>query len=556
MSSTREREALEARLVELLYDELPPDEAEALRTQLGEHPEVAERLAQWQALRRAAAQVPEIEPDPQVRYDILRAARLAADEAATEAAKPPWWAFLVNLSFAPALAALGLVVLGAGMVLVLTRTYDDAAIPRQGAAEAPAKDAPTAAQAPEAAAIRPPAGGEADESAGTETLAKGGALAAPGGEGQADDGDAPVALADEEAPAGEVEPAPARADAPELAEPAEPPAYAQRENRRASRGVTKAKPKMPAKGDPFGDPFGDGDPAPPAEERARDRTEAAGAKTATKQDAPAPESKKREAARRPAPRTAAPDQTEDGLLDDDLKAAPADRFAPPPPPAPRRAEPPAAPDPEPSTRSAAAAPPTATPPPVAPVVADADEAPAAEAEARAEKAEEKAAEADQRAGSARTPSAAQPLELDSLIGGAQAGDDAAGAGPSAPGAGSAGAAAQATLEAARTARDRGDLRTAAARYESFLSANPGHPGLQGAMFETAQTYERLGDTGRARQLYRLVVGGGGALASQAQLRLTALDRAAEQQQRDPPRAKPQPNARPRKSMDAETLERK
>ncbi|MCA9557208.1 MAG: hypothetical protein KC583_01480, partial [Myxococcales bacterium] len=76
------------------------------------------------------------------------------------------------------------------------------------------------------------------------------------------------------------------------------------------------------------------------------------------------------------------------------------------------------------------------------------------------------------------------------------------------------------------------------------------------MFETAQTYERLGDTGRARQLYRLVVGGGGALAGQAQLRLNALDRAAEQQKRDPPRAKPQPNARPRKSSDAEALERK
>ncbi|MCA9558823.1 MAG: hypothetical protein KC583_09700, partial [Myxococcales bacterium] len=127
MSPAREREALEERLVELLYDELPPDEAEALRAQLAEHPDVAERLAQWQALRRAAAEVPELEPDPQVHYDILRAARLAADEAAGEATKPPWWAFLVNLSFAPALAALGLVVLGAGMLLVLTRTYEDAA---------------------------------------------------------------------------------------------------------------------------------------------------------------------------------------------------------------------------------------------------------------------------------------------------------------------------------------------------------------------------------------------------------------------------------------------
>lgn len=544
MSTAREREALEERLVELLYDELPPDEAEALRTQLAEHPEVAERLAQWQALRRAAAQVPELEPDPQVRYDILRAARLAADEAAGEATKPPWWAFLVNLSFAPALAALGLVVLGAGMLLVLTRTYDDAAIPRQGAAEAPAKGTPTVAQAPKAAPARPPAGDEADEAAGTETLAKEGAAAASGAEGQGDDGDAPVVVADEEAPAGEVEPEPARADAPEQAEP---PVYAQRENRRASRGATKAKPKMPTKGDPFGD----ADPSPPAEERARDRAEAEGAETATKKDAPAPESKKRKAARRPAPRTAAPARTEDGLLDDDLKAAPADRFAPPPPPAPRRAEPSPAPDPAPSTRAATAAPQAATPPPAAPVVADADEAP--EAEAMAEKAEEKAAEAGRRAGADREPSAAQPRELDSTIGGAQAGDDGAGAGPSAPGAG---AAAQATLEAARSARDRGDLRTAAARYESFLSANPGHPGLQGAMFETAQTYERLGDTGRARQLYRLVVGGGGALASQAQVRLSALDRAAEQQQRDPPRAKPQPNARPRKSMDAETLERK
>ncbi|TVR03833.1 MAG: hypothetical protein EA398_03890, partial [Deltaproteobacteria bacterium] len=77
---------IDPRLPELLYGELPENEAAALREEIAADPALGE---QWEALRMLHQGLGEREPvtaPPALRADILRAARLQREERPT-----PWW---------------------------------------------------------------------------------------------------------------------------------------------------------------------------------------------------------------------------------------------------------------------------------------------------------------------------------------------------------------------------------------------------------------------------------------------------------------------------------
>ncbi|MCA9525645.1 MAG: AAA family ATPase [Myxococcales bacterium] len=69
------------KLLDLLYGEVLPEDAEALQALVNTDPVLRERLEAWTSVRRAMATLPEPEPDPQVHYNILRAARQQAAPA-------------------------------------------------------------------------------------------------------------------------------------------------------------------------------------------------------------------------------------------------------------------------------------------------------------------------------------------------------------------------------------------------------------------------------------------------------------------------------------------
>ena len=118
----KQRERLEMRLLELLYDELPPEEAEAVRREVAEHPELQARLNEWEGVRRAVASLPEIEAEPQLGYAVLRAARKAADERPSG-----WWAWFAGIGMAPAMTGAAVVMLALAGALTLTRGVEDRA---------------------------------------------------------------------------------------------------------------------------------------------------------------------------------------------------------------------------------------------------------------------------------------------------------------------------------------------------------------------------------------------------------------------------------------------
>ncbi|MEZ4464205.1 MAG: hypothetical protein R3F43_06730 [bacterium] len=83
-------------LLDLLYGEVLPEDAEALQALVNTDPVLRERLEAWSSVRRAMATLPEPEPDPQVHYNILRAARQQArPRRRSRAASSPgcrrWW---------------------------------------------------------------------------------------------------------------------------------------------------------------------------------------------------------------------------------------------------------------------------------------------------------------------------------------------------------------------------------------------------------------------------------------------------------------------------------
>ncbi|MFN3197321.1 MAG: hypothetical protein ACE366_02715 [Bradymonadia bacterium] len=138
---------LDQHLVELLFeDELPPEKATALHTALASDPEAQARFEAWQNVLRLTAELPEADPDPQVHYEILRAARTAA---AVKTEKKGFWAWLEGFMASPALATAGLLVVAAGSAFFVSRMGDQA--PESGSAvevgyreEAPVQSPPAA----------------------------------------------------------------------------------------------------------------------------------------------------------------------------------------------------------------------------------------------------------------------------------------------------------------------------------------------------------------------------------------------------------------------------
>lgn len=520
-------------LLALLYDELPPEEAAAARETLAaEAPESLERLAEWRAIRDVVADLPELEPDPQIHYDVIREARRAVEDVE----KPSrLWLWLEQLTLMPALAGLLLVVLAAGLTLRLSTDMEqapDEALPGLAERSAPAatKDAP-APGGPKAAAVAPAtetAAPEAADEPADDTVAgdaaEGEATPAPGegatleglmaapGDGRAAGAKTKKLLEADEKPAA-VEKAPSKAKS-KAAEPV-PARKAEEPTRpdRASRRGTRAEPE-------------------PVETLRR--------KSPPRKRAP------RKRAPKPSPKPAREPQTSagKGAIDDLLDSAP--------PPAPSAA------------------------PPIEPVAIE--EAEDAE-QARAEDAGQNAvlgAELDKQADDAPTGGAARGATRYAPPPPAPAADEApaervveqavgqavgANAQPEAGGDITLQADAAATprdeeqreetqravdgdeerLSRARILRGRGLHREAVGEYEAFLNENQGASGLDRVWYEAAESYRALGQTDRALQLYRLVAGGDSGYADRARDRIATLTA------REPDRAKDTPRAAPPKS---------
>lgn len=492
-------------LLALLYDELSPTEAEALRKRLAaEAPESLERLRQWQRIRTLAAELPALEPDPQMHYDLVRAARLAAEPAE----KPGrWWAWVEKLSWTPAFAGLLLVVVAAGLTARLTRDIEEGPAPVAGEpVMRAAKDVATKGSAASGAA---PA---ATPAAATP------AAAAPAAAREAD----PAAdlAADLAAKAAPVEPALSPAARPG---PTPDPRFA---------------PDAPARG-----PEGAIGGVPPTEP-------AAALDTRRNVD----EAREREAdgAREESTKAgeAAPSKKAKGLSKLDF-APPPPAASPPPEPSPRAGA--SAPKPTAPSRSTAARPETPTDKANAATAgrrdidALADDAPGADAERQPVGYSVTGDAIRPGAGFAPPPAAETAEEQPSYAAREPATDDAvaeprparAAAPPvvmadtAATEGAAAGEVAQGIVEQkretdrdvltrARQASDAGDHRTAVVLYEEYISDNRGAGGLDRVWFETAQSYEQLGRADRALALYRLVAAGSGAYADSARRRIEAL----------------------------------
>jgi|JI10StandDraft_1071094.scaffolds.fasta_scaffold66328_3 tetratricopeptide (TPR) repeat protein len=228
--------SLEERLLDLLYGDLDPETAAAVEAEVKTDPVLRERLEAWRQVRHAMADLPEPQPDPQVRYAILRAARQAVEKPE----KKGIFAWFTALSMSPAFAALGLAVLGGGLWFALSQGYRDSEAPPESRLEKAAVGAPPSVV--QDARIAPPptvtvaaseglqavpradegtvAVGEAEEKPLAENLLQKVAEEAPQAEPEAAkkgaDGDGMAPLAAERAEAEPAEPDPARP-----AEPAE-----------------------------------------------------------------------------------------------------------------------------------------------------------------------------------------------------------------------------------------------------------------------------------------------------------------------------------------------
>lgn len=513
--TTTERD--DENLLALLYGELSPTEADALRKRLAaDAPESLERLRQWQRLRTLAAELPALEPDPQMHYDLVRAARLAAQPAEKQGR---WWAWVEKLSWTPAFAGLLLVVVAAGLTARLTRDIE----------EGPA-----------------PGAGEPVMRAAKDVAAKGSAAS----------GAAPAAAA----PAAALE-AKTAADLAAAAqpvvpvEPVVPPAAAPD----APGGAIGGAPEGVIGGAPPTDPAvaldarRNQDEAPAAEAPASER-ESDGAR---EESAKAVE--------------AAPSKKAKGLSKLDFAPPPPPAASPPPEPEPRPGA--SAPKPTAPSRAAAARPETPTDKTNAETAGRrdtdtlADDAAGTDADAEQQAVGSNVTRDSVRPGTGfAPPPAAEPAEERSNYGDtarAPAADNAvaeprpARARAEAPPVlmaetvatedAAAGSAAQGAVEQrreaagdvltrARQASGAGDHRTAVVLYEEYISDNRGAGGLDRVWFETAQSYERLGRADRALALYRLVAAGSGAYAESARGRIEALTPPAVPPQAAPRRA--------------------
>lgn len=154
----------DARLLDLLYGELPPDEAKAVQAEIDQDPVARKTLEAWGAVREAVADLPTPEPDPQVHYTLLRAARAEVEPVEAKG----FFAWLSRFAMSPAFAgAAAVMVLAVGSLVYFNQqdAEPDSALDR-AANEAPAKGAapgtPAHTPDPQLAA----AGGEASPKTG------------------------------------------------------------------------------------------------------------------------------------------------------------------------------------------------------------------------------------------------------------------------------------------------------------------------------------------------------------------------------------------------------
>lgn len=194
----------DARLLDLLYGELPPDEAKAVQAEVNDDPVARKTLEAWSAVREAVADLPTPEPDPQVHYNILRAAR--AEVAPAEPSG--FFAWLAKFAMSPAFAgAAAVMVLAVGSLVYFNQedAAPDSALDRAAANEAAAPvtapalqgeaTAPVTAPAPRSDVTRTAGDGDPAVPVGKPDKEKGYRF------GLADDADMPgekAALADED----------------------------------------------------------------------------------------------------------------------------------------------------------------------------------------------------------------------------------------------------------------------------------------------------------------------------------------------------------------------
>lgn len=125
------RETLETRMLDYLYDEMSPEEREQYEHALAEHPDLRREIEELQAVRNVARAVPDV-PMPRhvvdnVMAEARRHAALRTPALPTERT-PGWLATIGSFFLRPATGAafVFLLVLGTGVVVVM-RSSDQAA---------------------------------------------------------------------------------------------------------------------------------------------------------------------------------------------------------------------------------------------------------------------------------------------------------------------------------------------------------------------------------------------------------------------------------------------
>jgi len=501
--TTANREKLEEQLLELLYGDLPDADVAVLEAQLAEHPDLRARLDQWHEVRRVMAEMPLAEPDPQVRYDLLRAAR----KAVAEPERRGWWAWLEVLSTAPAVAGLALAVIAGSVLFTVTGDFSDHSPESAGEARSSAPfPSPTKARGMDAATARAFTLGSKEEA--FEPAPSVAEDRPPPPSGALD----LLAAMDDENAATTLNGAPL------------PKKVAARSSDKpVSRARPKAKKSSKAKG-----VF--------AKKRAPRKKRSAPRKAyrggLVQEDLP-PMPKSRSLK---APASAPPVVSQ--RASERRNQAP-DRFAPPPA--------------QQTSRTSSAGALNQRIPPSESALVDDDAEPVVERSTRmrrdapkpapgpedtpqeAEVAEDDIGAIAQSPSSTSSIGSAGAAESNSRGGGRSRSEEAesAGAKEAEPAADSTSQLAQ-ILDRARAAKRRGAHRVAVREYETYLKKSPTRTRLNEVWFEAAQSYEALGDLRRARQLYRLVARSRSGKSAAAQIRVDEIERRLDTGSPPPP----------------------
>lgn len=463
--TTANREKLEEQLLELLYGELPDADVAALESQLANHPDLQARLDEWHELRRVVAEMPLVEPDPQVRYDLLRAAR----KAVAEPERRGWWAWFERLSAAPAVAGLALAVIAGSILFTITGDFSEhgpentVTTPAETLRVENIADAatvrPVTLNLNEERAVETPAAASGDQTASAvlDGLVDRKAAARPATE---------TVKGDRRRAIKKSTPKPRRKAKPSVRK--SKTAYAPKKKARRSKKAYRSA-----------DLFEDGYTGPGP----RSAKKSVSAPPVVNQAAVAP------------------------------KSTQVNKFAPPP--AENR-----------MPRGVAAQPPS---PPRAAESEKRDryeENKQGRVDAEASLEATQTRFLDPVDESASDDAVALPMEVkpESLRGAMSRSSGMGARSASDEGAGRTTTGLSTILGRARAARQRGAHRIAVREYETYLKRTPGKSDLSSVWFEAAQSYEALGDLRRARQLYRLVARSKNNKAGVARSRLEELER--------------------------------